>query len=53
MYKIICTEINAFKDRIVSLVHRDETSSAVYQLNVQLFPLSEDVANLGNGQKGK
>ena len=51
MYKIICTEINAFKDRIVSLVHRDETSSAVYQLNVQLFPVSEDVSTLAGSQK--
>jgi uncharacterized protein (TIGR02147 family) len=47
MYKILCTEIAAFKDRIVSLVHRDEASSSVYQLNVQLFPVSEDVATIG------
>jgi uncharacterized protein (TIGR02147 family) len=41
MYEIICSEIMAFKDRIVSLVHRDEESSGVYQLNIQFFPVSE------------
>jgi uncharacterized protein (TIGR02147 family) len=53
MYQIICTEIAAFKDRIVSLVHRDEASSCVYQLNVQLFPVSEDGILKDAGQKGK
>jgi uncharacterized protein (TIGR02147 family) len=53
MYKIICTEIAAFKDRIVSLVRRDEVSSSVYQLNIQLFPVSQDVADISNVPKGK
>jgi uncharacterized protein (TIGR02147 family) len=53
MYKIICSEITAFKDRIVSLVHRDQASSSVYQLNVQLFPVSEDVTVIESNQKGK
>jgi len=53
MYKIICSEIAAFKDRIVSLVHRDQSSTSVYQLNVQLFPVSEDVAVMESNQKGK
>jgi uncharacterized protein (TIGR02147 family) len=43
MYEIICSEILAFKDRIVSLVHRDEESTSVYQLNVQFFPVSENM----------
>jgi uncharacterized protein (TIGR02147 family) len=49
MYSSIESEINAFKDRIVSLVNRDEESSSVYQLNFQLFPLSkskEEIASL-------
>jgi uncharacterized protein (TIGR02147 family) len=50
MYEIICSEIMAFKDRIVSLVHRDEQSSCVYQLNVQLFPVSENMTEPGNNQ---
>jgi uncharacterized protein (TIGR02147 family) len=44
MYNIICSEIAAFKDRVVSLVNRDEERSRVFQLNVQLFPMSEDAA---------
>ena len=41
MYSIIDVEIAAFKERIVSLVNRDENSSGVYQLNIQFFPLSK------------
>jgi uncharacterized protein (TIGR02147 family) len=47
MYSLLCTEIDAFKDRIVTLVNRDEASSNVYQLNVQLFPVSGDATALG------
>ena len=50
MYEIICSEIMAFKDRVVSLVHRDEESSSVYQLNVQFFPVSENMTGPGNNQ---
>jgi uncharacterized protein (TIGR02147 family) len=46
MYNIIIIEIAAFKDRIVSLVHQDEASSGVYQLNVSLFPVSENIADI-------
>jgi uncharacterized protein (TIGR02147 family) len=41
MYDIINAEIASFKDRIVTLVSRDEKSDRVYQLNLQLFPLSK------------
>ena len=40
MFEIINAEIAAFKDRIVTLVSRDEESERVYQLNMQLFPVS-------------
>lgn len=43
MYAIIDAEIAAFKDRIVTLVSRDEKCDRVYQLNMQLFPLSQKV----------
>jgi uncharacterized protein (TIGR02147 family) len=42
LYSVLDVEITAFKERIVSLVNRDENSSAVYQLNVQLFPVSNN-----------
>jgi uncharacterized protein (TIGR02147 family) len=44
MYDIICAEMAAFKDRIVTLVSRDHQSSRVYQMNLQLFPMSQDKA---------
>jgi len=47
MYNIIITEIAAFKDRIVSLVHRDQNATGVFQLNVSLFPVSESIENIG------
>jgi uncharacterized protein (TIGR02147 family) len=53
MYQIIKTEIAVFKDRIVSLVHRDEESSGVYQLNVQLFPVSETVGLVTRDERGR
>ncbi|MBD3419193.1 MAG: TIGR02147 family protein [Chitinivibrionales bacterium] len=45
LYKAINAEIDAFKDRIVTLVNNSaEPHTQVCQLNVQLFPVS-DVAN--------
>jgi uncharacterized protein (TIGR02147 family) len=41
MYDIINAEIAAFKDRIVTLVGRDEKCDRVYQFNMQLFPMSQ------------
>lgn len=43
MYEIIQSEIIAFKDRLVTLANRSEQSSCVYQVNIQLFPVSEDI----------
>ncbi|MBN1130450.1 MAG: TIGR02147 family protein, partial [Chitinispirillaceae bacterium] len=53
MYDIINAEMAAFKDRIVTLVSRDEKCDRVYQFNMQLFPMSRkrDVSP-GNGRAG-
>lgn len=40
-------EIQEFKDRLKSLAHEDTASDTVYNLNVQLFPLSNSPANPG------
>jgi uncharacterized protein (TIGR02147 family) len=40
MYDIINAELASFKDRIVTLVSRDGKCDRVYQLNLQLFPMS-------------
>ncbi|MDD5672803.1 MAG: TIGR02147 family protein [Chitinivibrionales bacterium] len=38
-YDILCAEIEAFKDRIATIVHNTTQADRVYQLNVQLFPV--------------
>lgn len=43
-YDVIAAEIDAFKDRVKSIVNRDEHSSRVYQLNISLFPASVDMS---------
>jgi uncharacterized protein (TIGR02147 family) len=52
-YDVLLAELAAFKERIVSIVNRDEESSRVYQFNFQLFPLSEDTERLVELNKGK
>ena len=39
-YRLVITEIEAFKDRVVAIVNADAKSSVVYQLNVQMVPMS-------------
>jgi len=46
MFEIINAEIAAFKDRIVTLVSRDKKCGRVYQLNMQLFPMSQNSDSL-------
>jgi len=51
-YEVILAEMAAFKERVKTIVNQDEKSTQVYQLNLQLFPVSEDVSSLckpGNG----
>jgi uncharacterized protein (TIGR02147 family) len=42
-YNVMVAEINAFLDRMVNIVNADKDQNNVYQLNVQLFPLSNEV----------
>lgn len=51
-YEVLAAEIDAFKDRVKTIVNRDEHSSRVYQLNISLFPASIDVNDLGE-EEGK
>lgn len=41
-YGAMVEEIQAFKDRIKAIVHRDEASSRVYQFTLALFPVSKE-----------
>lgn len=53
-YDVILTEMAAFKERIKVIVNQDERSSRVYQLNMQLFPVSNDVAAIvSSGERRK
>jgi uncharacterized protein (TIGR02147 family) len=52
-YDVLLAELAAFKERVVSIVNRDEESSRVYQFNFQLFPLSEDTERIVEANKGK
>lgn len=45
-YDVILAEVAAFKERIKVIVNQEERCSQVYQLNLQLFPLSKDTVNL-------
>lgn len=45
-YEVLLAEIAAFKERVKVIVNQDERSSRVYQLNLQLFPLSKDISGL-------
>jgi uncharacterized protein (TIGR02147 family) len=42
-YNVIEAEIEAFKDRIITIANNDEGSDYVCQLNIQLFPLSKTI----------
>ncbi|HUI91789.1 MAG TPA: TIGR02147 family protein [Chitinivibrionales bacterium] len=52
-YEVLLAELAAFKERVISIVNRDENSNRVYQFNFQIFPLSQDVSNIGTHDKGK
>jgi uncharacterized protein (TIGR02147 family) len=53
-YEVLLAELAAFKERVISIVNRDEGSGQVYQFNFQLFPLSETTAHIAElDNKGK
>lgn len=45
-YDVLAAEIEAFKDRIKVIVNRDVEGSRIYQFNLSLFPLSNDIRPL-------
>jgi uncharacterized protein (TIGR02147 family) len=51
-YDLLKGEIKVFEDRIKAIVESDESSSRVYQFNIQLFPTSTDVNSM-NGRPSK
>jgi uncharacterized protein (TIGR02147 family) len=53
MYGIIEAEIQAFKERIITLVNRDDAGKRVFQLNLQFFPVSKAVDAIRPDRKGQ
>jgi uncharacterized protein (TIGR02147 family) len=51
MFDLVCAEMQAFKDRIVTMASRDRQSDRVYQMNLQFYPVSCEVAL--KDQRGK
>jgi len=45
-YSVVVEEINAFKDRIKTIVGRDGNGTRVCQMNVSFFPVSKDVGSI-------
>ena len=39
-YEKICSEIRLFQDKVLAIAEEDRNSDRVYQLNLQLFPVS-------------
>lgn len=44
-YELLVAEIEAFKDRVKSIVNQDTHCCRVYQLNLGLFPMSADLCD--------
>lgn len=42
-YDILTAEIEAFKDRVKNIVNRDNAGDRIYQINLSLFPVSEEI----------
>lgn len=42
-YELLTTEIEAFKNRIKSIVNHSSSADRVYQINISLFPLSKQI----------
>jgi uncharacterized protein (TIGR02147 family) len=42
-YDVLLSEMAAFKERVKAIVAQDKNSTRVYQLAIQLFPLSEEI----------
>lgn len=52
-YEVLLQEIAAFKERVKTIVYHDEKSERVYQLGIQLFPLSEKLPSSSDQEMGK
>ena len=49
-YDVLAAEMAAFRDRAVAIVNSDTGSNRVYQLHLQLFPLSRELGTEGKSR---
>ena len=47
-YDVLAAEMAAFRDRVVAITNADTNSNRVYQMHLQLFPLSQEPGADGN-----
>jgi uncharacterized protein (TIGR02147 family) len=52
-YDVLCAEIEAFKDRIATIVNNSSGVDRVYQMNIQLFPVGRTPGAKDPPQTGK
>ncbi len=50
-YDMLVAEIEAFKDRLKTIINQDQAAARVYQLNLGLFPMSVDTAERAQGEE--
>jgi uncharacterized protein (TIGR02147 family) len=46
-YDVLAAEMAAFRDRVVAITNSDKGSNRVYQMHLQLFPLSRELSGGG------
>lgn len=42
-YELLTAEIEAFKERVKIIVNKDNSANRIYQMNISLFPMSEEI----------
>jgi uncharacterized protein (TIGR02147 family) len=52
-YEILTAEIEAFKDRVKNIVNQDTAGNRIYQINLSLFPVSDEVTPDTAKKEGK
>jgi uncharacterized protein (TIGR02147 family) len=52
-YDVLAAEMIAFRDRVVAITNSDRNSSRVYQMHLQLFPLSRETDSNLTGEAEK
>jgi len=51
-YDMLTAEIEAFKDRVKTIVNHDSSANRIYQMNLTLFPVSEDIRPVSVSNEG-